>query len=80
VKLYEKQQQRYSTIVFLLCFCFPPLLIIYGTGYMDNMVVWMTSGNVDTFTRIHKRVALCLGCFSTIALVTAIAVLVGLKA
>ncbi|KAI9791432.1 MAG: hypothetical protein M1835_000340 [Candelina submexicana] len=57
----RQRKKALSRTVLGLCLLFPPLLIIYGHGYMDSIMVQITDGQVEHFGRKEKQLACCLG-------------------
>jgi len=70
---------RLSSLVFSLCCLFPPMLLLYGVGYLDNMMLWITEGEICAFSKAHKRAALQVVCFFIIAILIAVPIVVGIK-
>lgn len=71
---------KLSSLIFGLCCLFPPMLVLYGVGYLDNMMLWITVGEISAFSKAHKRVALQVVCFFGIAILITVPIVVGIKA
>ncbi|KAH8813213.1 hypothetical protein F5884DRAFT_669789 [Xylogone sp. PMI_703] len=54
------RERRISIVVLCICNLFPPLLLLYATGYLDGIMVWWTKGKIEGFARSQKRVAFWL--------------------
>ncbi|KAI9806428.1 MAG: hypothetical protein M1833_003615 [Piccolia ochrophora] len=55
------QKQAISRVMLALCLIFPPLLLLYGYGLLDNLMLILTRGDVGHFGRAEKKIALWLG-------------------
>ncbi|KAA6416366.1 MAG: hypothetical protein FRX48_01086 [Lasallia pustulata] len=70
-----QRQKELSIMVLCLCFVVPPTLLIYGHGFMDEVMEWLTRGQINAFRAQEKKAALYLGycgfCASIIAVVVA---------
>ena len=70
-----QRQKELSIMVLCLCFIVPPTLLIYGHGFMDEVMEWLTRGQMNAFRAQEKKAALYLGycgfCASIIAVVVA---------
>ncbi|KAI9817194.1 MAG: hypothetical protein M1827_001306 [Pycnora praestabilis] len=68
-----------SCAVLGLCLLFPPTLLLYGYGFMDGLIIHVSSGEIEHFGKKEKRAALCLGwglAFSAVvAIVTGMAII-----
>jgi hypothetical protein len=71
-----KTRKNLSNIVLVLCCFFPPMLILYGFGYLDNIVQSWTAGEANTFGRGHKKAALALAAFFFVAVIATIVAVV----
>lgn len=69
---FKKIQLEKSFAVLLLTSMVPPILIIYGHGYMDYMCSLLTEGTINEFNDDCKTVALVIGYISSAAIVAAI--------
>lgn len=70
---------KISSLIFGLCCLFPPMLVLYGAGYLDNMMLWITEGEISSFSKAHKKVALQVVCFFIIAMLIAVPIVVAIK-
>ncbi|KAH6669331.1 hypothetical protein B0J14DRAFT_117026 [Halenospora varia] len=55
-----RKKKNISLIVLLLCAIFPPLLLLFGAGFLDCFMTWSTNGQCSSFEKRHKRVAYLL--------------------
>jgi hypothetical protein len=79
----SRRKQHLSRIVLSLCLLFPPLLLVYGYGGMDSLMVSLSYGEITRFGNTEKRAALVLGYGLAISAVIGIVVgmiVVGLSA
>ena len=70
---------KISSLIFGLCCLFPPMLVLYGLGYLDNMMLWITEGEISSFSKAHKKAALQVVCFFIIAILVAVPIIVAIK-
>jgi hypothetical protein len=70
---------KISSLVFGLCCLFPPMLVLYGVGYLDSMMLWITDGEISSFSKTHKKAALQVVCFFIIAILIAVPIVVAAK-
>ena len=57
----SRRKQHLSRIVLSLCLLFPPMLLVYGYGGMDSLMVSLSYGEITRFGSTEKRAALVLG-------------------
>ncbi|KAI9837110.1 MAG: hypothetical protein M1819_000761 [Sarea resinae] len=57
----SKRKRNLSRLVLGLCFLFPPLLLLYGYGLMDAVIVQISRGEIEHFANAEKRFALWIG-------------------
>ena len=55
-----QRQKELSIMVLCLCFLCPPMLIIYGHGFMDGVMEWFTRGQMNAFRPQEKKAALAI--------------------
>jgi hypothetical protein len=70
---------KLSSLIFGLSCLFPPMLVLYGVGYLDNMMLWITNGEISSFSKTHKRAALRVVCFFTITILIAVPIIIAVK-
>jgi hypothetical protein len=70
---------KISSLIFGLCCLFPPMLVLYGVGYLDNMMLWITEGEISSFSKAHKKAALQVVCFFIIAILIVVPIVVAIK-
>lgn len=70
------RKTKISNIALASCCLFPPLLVLYGVGYLDNIMIWTTKEEIRTFGSLQKRLALQLACFFIVGGLVAIPVTV----
>jgi hypothetical protein len=70
---------KISSLIFGLCCLFPPMLVLYGVGYLDNMMLWITKGEISSFSKAHKKTALQVVCFFIIAILIAVPIIIAIK-
>ncbi len=73
------QKVKISSLIFGLCCLFPPMLVLYGVGYLDNMMLWITHGEISSFSKAHKKAALRVVCFFIIAILIAVPIIVAVN-
>ncbi|KAI9892060.1 MAG: hypothetical protein M1814_001765 [Vezdaea aestivalis] len=56
-----KRKKNISRVVLCICMLFPPMLLLYGYGFMDNVMISLSHGEISRFGRTEKRLALLLG-------------------
>lgn len=70
-----QSRQIYLSRAWLLAFVLPfPMLIIMGHGMLDRLIEWQTNGEITTFRKHEKIVALGLGYGLTLVLVIIVVV------
>ena len=62
------RQKELGRVILVLCVLLPPLWLLFGHGYMDYMMDYLTYGACRVMRKEEKRVALILG-YTTIAAV-----------
>ncbi|KAL8832776.1 MAG: hypothetical protein Q9191_000048 [Dirinaria sp. TL-2023a] len=62
------RQKELGRVILVLCILLPPLWLLFGHGYLDYMMDYLTYGACRGMRKEEKRVALFLG-YSTIAAV-----------
>ena len=71
----RREYQKYiSRIVLVGCLLFPPLLLLYGCGYMDKIMVWASKGDTAELDPMYKVAAFCLASAFIVLLVSALVV------
>lgn len=55
------------------------MLVLYGVGYLDNMMLWITEGEISSFSKAHKKAALQVACFFIIAILIVVPIVVAVK-
>lgn len=75
----SSQKIKISSLIFGLCCLFPPMLVLYGVGYLDNMMLWITEGEISSFSKAHKKAALQVACFFIIAILIVVPIVVAVK-
>lgn len=56
-----RRKRQLSRAVFALCCLFPPLLLLFGYGMMDTLMVSLSHGEISRFGHREKRAALIVG-------------------
>jgi len=73
------RKAKLSSLIFGLCCLFPPMLVLYGAGYLDSIMLWITKGEISSFSKAHKKAALQGVCFFIVAILIAVAIIVAVK-
>jgi len=55
------------------------MLVLYGVGYLDNMMLWITNGEISSFSKTHKRAALWVVCFFITTILIAVPIIIAVK-
>ena len=56
-----REKKMMSRLVLFFCMLFPPLLLLFGYGALDGVMLALSKGRIERFGRQEKRVARVLG-------------------
>jgi hypothetical protein len=74
------RKTKMSVFILLICCLFPPTLVLFSMGYMDNLMIWMTKGEISSFGKPQKKAARRLALsFFLLAIVGIVVTLLALK-
>ena len=74
-----KRQKEVGRVFLGLCLMFPPVCLFYAAGYFDQILDWLTEGELAEMPATEKKIAWAIGVFSTAMLMIGTPILVVLR-
>ncbi|KAK5168536.1 hypothetical protein LTR04_006469 [Oleoguttula sp. CCFEE 6159] len=67
-----RRKEQLSWVVFAGCCIVPPVLLLYGHGLLDSLMLSLSHGEIGSFGQSQKKAARYAGCVLTLAVILTI--------